>query len=945
MRSFHAIHPFRASLASGSGSGVWAIRLAWRFMAVWCLTFLSALPVKGGSISLSGLTHTFNGSPKSATVTTVPAGLPFTITYGGSTSAPTNAGSYAVVATLQDELSVSATGTLVINKASASISFPALTDKNYGDPPFTISATVNPTASGLTANLTSSDPAVATVSGNTVTVIGAGTATITARQSGSNANYNTAPDANRTLTVNGLPQVVTFVTTIPVGKKYGDGPFTVGATANTGLPITYRSSDPSVATVAGNVVSIVGAGQCSILAVQAGNSTYAETTVARPLFVQPANLPMPPVALSRTFDGAPKGIDTATLPGGAAAQIRYRSTAQPEPAPAPQVVFQNGPNTLANSYSSIGLQVNRYGALGKSIKLAGSARKLHSCDVTLVTWAQYNTVQNYGYLNWATNNPSLVVAPPDLNNMTPGNTGGWYHPITLTFYDYNDEAQTWRCLAENTVTAFIPWRPMKLANGSAYTSNGYAFRVPFSFPDGVILPDNVFVAVSFNTNSIGSPPIALPGPYDALNLANAGSVTTGTDSFPGFIFYHQNWDWFSASSSGGPMLRLWTVPTTASITPPTAIGTYEVRTVLTGKGVSGEATTALTIGKAPATVTLGNLTATYNGEPKEATATTTPEGLAVTITYNGSATAPSAVGSYTVVATVNDAIYEGTATGTLVINKSPATVTLGNLAATYDGSPKPVTATTTPGGLAVTFTYNGSTTAPTSAGSYEVVATVNDMNHEGTATGTLVIDKATATVTLGNLAATYDGSPKPVTATTTPGGLAVTFTYNGSATAPSAAGNHAVVATINDANYEGMATGTLVIGYDFAGWKAREIAEGRLPAGQSGDSDDPDKDGVTNLQEYAFGLNPGVPDSAPGHPPQLSLAAPNLTFTYRRNLQAVDLTFGIEGTPNLANPSSWSPVVPISEIPVSDDGTTRIIQATLPKPSDPRYFLRLKVGR
>ena len=190
--------------------------------------------------------------------------------------------------------------------------------------------------------------------------------------------------------------------------------------------------------------------------------------------------------------------------------------------------------------------------------------------------------------------------------------------------------------------------------------------------------------------------------------------------------------------------------------------------------------------------------------------------------------APTAAGSYTVTATVNDANYTGSATGTLVIAKATATVTLGGLAQTYSGSALAATATTTPSGLTVTYSYVGtsgttygpSATAPTAAGSYAVTATVNDANYAGSATGTLVIAKATATVTLGGLAQTYSGSALAAsTATTTPSGLTVTYSYVGtggttygpSATAPTAAGSYTVTATVNDANYAGSATGTLVI--------------------------------------------------------------------------------------------------------------------------------------
>jgi len=119
---------------------------------------------------------------------------------------------------------------------------------------------------------------------------------------------------------------------------------------------------------------------------------------------------------------------------------------------------------------------------------------------------------------------------------------------------------------------------------------------------------------------------------------------------------------------------------------------------------------------------------------------------------------------------------------------------------------------TTPANLSVSFTYNGSSTAPTAAGSYAVVGTINDTNHTGSAPGTLTISKASATVALGSLNQTYTGSPLVATATTTPAGLSVSFTYNGSSTAPTAAGSYAVVGTINDTNHTGSASGTLDIG-------------------------------------------------------------------------------------------------------------------------------------
>ncbi len=196
---------------------------------------------------------------------------------------------------------------------------------------------------------------------------------------------------------------------------------------------------------------------------------------------------------------------------------------------------------------------------------------------------------------------------------------------------------------------------------------------------------------------------------------------------------------------------------------------------------------------------------------------TLPVGLTLSAAGVLSGTPTTAGGpySFTIFATdssTGSGPYTGSSiTYSLIVGKTTAPVTLGNLAQTYTGSPLAATATTVPSGLTVILTYDGSTIAPTAPESYAVVATISDANYQGSTTGTLVISKATATVTLGNLTQTYTGSPLSATATTVPSGLTVTLTYNGSATAPTARGSYVVVATISSNDYTGSATGTMVI--------------------------------------------------------------------------------------------------------------------------------------
>jgi len=88
---------------------------------------------------------------------------------------------------------------------SQTITFGALPSKTYGDPAFTLGATAS---SGLSVSYASSNPAVAAVSGNTVTLFGAGSTTITASQSG-NASFSAAMPVPQTLTVNAAPTLAT----------------------------------------------------------------------------------------------------------------------------------------------------------------------------------------------------------------------------------------------------------------------------------------------------------------------------------------------------------------------------------------------------------------------------------------------------------------------------------------------------------------------------------------------------------------------------------------------------------------------------------------------------------------------------------------------------------------------------------------------------------------
>lgn len=170
---------------------------------------------------------------------------------------------------------------------------------------------------------------------------------------------------------------------------------------------------------------------------------------------------------------------------------------------------------------------------------------------------------------------------------------------------------------------------------------------------------------------------------------------------------------------------------------------------------------------------------------------------------------------------------------TLKIAKKKATIKLDKMTTTYTGSPYTPDITTIPKGLKLTVTYNNKPNAPTDAGSYTLIATIDDKKYEGSIKGTLLIKKATAGVTLHDLDAVYDGTPKRASATTSPPNLDVKITYNNAATPPTAIGQYEVSAVITETNYKGSAKGTLVIRAD----------ESNNDGGNDGGFDDDDNNG------------------------------------------------------------------------------------------------------
>ncbi|MDH6313089.1 hypothetical protein M2137_001876 [Parabacteroides sp. PFB2-10] len=218
-----------------------------------------------GATASSGLTVSYASS--NTNVATIVDGKIHIVAAGTTTITASQAGND------EYEAATDVTQELTVVKKSQIITFNALANVTVGDADFAPSATAS---SGLTVSYASSNTNVATIVDGKIHIIAAGTTTITASQAG-NDEYKAATNVTQELTVNSTsvvkqPQTITFGRLANV--TVGSADFSPGATASSGLEVSYTSSNTNVATIVNGKIHIIAAGTTTITASQAGNDEY-----------------------------------------------------------------------------------------------------------------------------------------------------------------------------------------------------------------------------------------------------------------------------------------------------------------------------------------------------------------------------------------------------------------------------------------------------------------------------------------------------------------------------------------------------------------------------------------------------------------------------------------------------------------------------------------------
>ncbi len=223
-------------------------------------------PASGAS-GLFGATRTVQAVTSSTGVATAPAFVANAV-----------AGTYAVLATVNG---LSATFTLTnIAAVAAPPSFTSapppngifntayshqLTASGAPSPTFSVSSSALPP--GLTLNATT----------GSITGLPSSAGTFAGMLL---ARNGTPPDATQTfaITIAPAPQSITFG--VIADRAMGSDPFTVTATASSGLPVAFATMTPAVCSLNAATVTALAAGTCTVRATQTGNASYTAAAPA-----------------------------------------------------------------------------------------------------------------------------------------------------------------------------------------------------------------------------------------------------------------------------------------------------------------------------------------------------------------------------------------------------------------------------------------------------------------------------------------------------------------------------------------------------------------------------------------------------------------------------------------------------------------------------------------
>ncbi len=662
--------------------------------------------------------------------------------------------------------------TLTVSKANQTITFGTLAARTFGDANFSLGATASST---LSVSYTSSNTAVATVSGNTVTIVGAGSTIITASQAG-NTNYNAAADVQQTLTVNKANQTITFGAL--AARTFGDANFTLGATASSALSVSYASSNPAVATISGNSVTIVGAGSAIITVSQAGNTNYnAAANVQQTLAVNKANQIITFNALpGKQVGDAAFGL-TATTSSGLALSYTSSNTTVATISGSTVTIVGAGSTTITASQAG-NTNFNAATSVQQTLTVTNAAPAMAIQSLTPVD----NAVDVDGSMNLAiTFNQNIAIGSG-----------------TISIFRSDNDA---------LITSLSNF------SGDINISNA---TVTFNFPANIPAGTSVYINLSagyFRSAVDGSNTFAGISNKTTWNFTIAKlDQTIAFGALTAKTFGDANFSLTASASSGLDLSYSSSNPAVATVSGTTVTvvgaGSTTITASQSGNATFNAATNVqqtLTINKANQTITFGALAAKTFGDASFTLGASASSGLAVSYSSSNTSVATISGNTVTIVGAGSTTITASQSGNTnfnaassviqsVTVNKANQTITFNALTAKAFGDASFTLGATSTAGLSVSYassntsiaTVSGNTVTVVAAGSTTITASQAGNANFNAATSVpqiLTVNKADQTISFSALASKTFGDANFTLDATASSALGISYSSNNTAVA------------------------------------------------------------------------------------------------------------------------------------------------------------------
>ena len=287
-------------------------------------------------------------------------------------------------------------------------------------------------------------------------------------------------------------QTITFAAGAWQTKTYGDAPFALDATSDSGLPVSFASSDTSVATVSDGTVTILKAGITTLTASQEGNKYYNEAApVQRTLTVNKADPSISawpaasPITLGQSLADSTLVGGTATPEGAFAWTNPSEEPTETGTQPYSATFTPTDTVNYNTAQNNVNLTVNEFVKLDPDVIAWPAASAITYGQTLAASTLSGGSASVAGGFEWSDDTVTPPVGAPAQNvTFIPTDEITYnrvYGTVPVTISKATPSVTTWP--AAGVITYGDALASSTLSGGSASVAGSFAWTVPATQPD------------------------------------------------------------------------------------------------------------------------------------------------------------------------------------------------------------------------------------------------------------------------------------------------------------------------------------------------------------------------------------------------------------------------------------------------------------------------------